>query len=164
MSFLVPLDPDDLDGLKLKEEIKKLSNTDFEEVFTFLLMFNEKVDDLDIPKRNIRFRIFERLLSEHVKREWMTVRLDYDGQGMGQDIFDQYVSSFTTLDTKEWMSEIRKPREWRMQQLLARVKMIYDLFIVILIPEGEHDTIPKLTDNEFKVILKKAVPKSWTNK
>ena len=94
----------------------------------------------------------------------MTVRLDYDGQGMGQDIFDQYVSSFTTLDTKEWISEIRKPREWRMQHLLARVKMIYDLFIVILIPEGEHDTIPKLTDNEFKVILKKAVPKSWTNK
>ena len=68
MSFLVPLDPDDPDGLKLKEEIKKLSNTDFEEVFTFLLMFNEKVDDLDIPKRNVRFRLFERLLSEHVKK------------------------------------------------------------------------------------------------
>ena len=44
-----------------------MSNTDTEEVLTFLLMFDEKVEDLDIPEGNARFRLFERLLSENVK-------------------------------------------------------------------------------------------------
>ena len=118
-----------------KEEIKKLSNTETEEVLTFLLMFDEKVEDLDIPEGNARFRLFERLLSEQVKREWRTIRLDYADQGTGKDIFDQCVSDFTVrfmseevvLDTKEWLSEIRKPGVWSMQ-LLARVKTIKDLF------------------------------------
>ena len=51
-----------------------------------------------------------------------------------------------------------------MQQLLARVKTINDLFTVMPIPEGEINTIPKLTDSELKVIVNKAVPKFWTNK
>ena len=109
VSFLVPLDPDDPDGLKSKEGIKELSNTETEEVLTFLLMFDEKVEDLDIPEGNARFRLFERLLSEKVKREQRTIRLDFAGQGTGKDIFDQCVSDFTVrfmceevaFDTKE---------------------------------------------------------------
>ena len=32
------------------------------------------------------------------------------------------------------------------------------------ISKGEINAIPKLTDSELKVIVNKAVPKSWTNK
>ena len=47
------------------------------------------------------------------------------------------MSEEVALDRKEWLSEIRKPRDWSMQQLLARVKTINDLFTVMPIPEGE---------------------------
>ena len=47
-----------------------------------------------------------------------------------------------------------------MQKLLARVKTINDMFTVMLLPEGETDTIPKLTDSELNIILKKTVPKA----
>lgn len=50
-----------------------------------------------------------------------------------------------------------------MQKLLTTISK-NDTFTVIPIPEGEIDTIPKLADSGFKVILKKVVPKSWTNK
>ena len=47
------------------------------------------------------------------------MKQDYENQGTGQDIFVQCFSDFIfrfmseeiALDTKEWLSEIRKPRE-----------------------------------------------------
>ena len=66
-----------------------------------------------------------------------------------------------SLDAKEWLSEVRKPREWTIKRFLARIKVVNGLFTVMSVPEGESDTIPKLTDSELKVILKRVVPKSW---
>ena len=47
-----------------------------------------------------------------------------------------------------------------MQRFLARTKVTNALFTIMPMPKGEYDTIPKLTDSELNVILKKAVPKS----
>ena len=85
-----------------------MSNTDTEEVLTFLLMFDEKVEDLDIPEGNARFRLFDRLLSDQVKIEWRTIRLDYASQGTGQYIFDQCVSDFTVRFMSEEIALDRK--------------------------------------------------------
>ena len=87
--------PNEPDGLKNKEEIEKLSIIDLEEVLTFLLMFNEKVSDLEIAEGNPRFYLFERVQCESVKREWRIIRDEYKTEGNGQAIFDQYISDFT---------------------------------------------------------------------
>ena len=74
------------------------------------------------------------------------------------------MSEEVSLDTKEWISEFQKIREWSMQRFLARIKVVNELFTVMSIPEGETGTIPKLMNSKLIVILKKSVPKSWKNK
>lgn len=95
ISILVPLDTDEPDGLKPKEEIQKLLIIDPKKILTFLLMFNEKVSDLEIAEGNPRFHFFERLLYDSVKIEWRIVRNNYESEDNGQYICDQCISDFT---------------------------------------------------------------------
>lgn len=81
VSFLIPLDHDDPDGLKSKEEIKKLSLTEPGEVFMVILMFKGKVDDLTVPKGHLKFPLFEIILNNHVRREERTMKQYYENQG-----------------------------------------------------------------------------------
>ena len=77
VSFLVPLHIDDTDGLTTKEEVRKLERTESEDILSFLRMFRLKVADLKLKEGLPRFRLFERLLGDNVKQEWMTD----DGKG-----------------------------------------------------------------------------------
>ena len=67
VSFLVPVDQYEPEGLKTKEEIRKLIVTDSEEILTFIRMFNSKINDLEIAGGKPRFQLFERLLGDDVK-------------------------------------------------------------------------------------------------
>ena len=137
ISFLVPVDPDEPEGLNTKEEIIKLEGTNPEEILSFIRMFNTKVDGLEIAEGRIRFRLFERLFGDDVKQERSTIKENLTtDQEADQDCFVQcmidfilrFISHEIALDTKEWISELKKPRDWSVQKFLARIKQTNNLF------------------------------------
>ena len=67
------------------------------------------------------------------------------------------------LDTKEWISKLKKPNNWSVQKFLASIKQINNLFQYISTPEGEEEQTHNYSDSELKIILKKSDPKNWDN-
>ena len=130
VSFLVPLHIDDTDGLTTKEEVRKLERTESEDILSFLRMFRLKVADLKLKEGLPRFRLFERLLGDNVKQEWMTEKENNNEMTVDQDMFDKCIIEFSlrfmsqdiSLDTKEWIDELKKSRDFSVQKFFSRIK------------------------------------------
>ena len=93
-------------------------------------MFRLKVADLKLKEGLPRFRLFERLLGDNAKQEWMTEKENNNEMTVDQDMFDtciiefllRFMSQDISLDTKEWIDELKKSREFSVQKFLSRIK------------------------------------------
>jgi hypothetical protein len=75
-----------------------------------------------------------------------------------------YMDRDMSLDTKEWLQQVKKPRDVTVQIFVARLRHLNDLIEHMPLPlEGadEDDRVPKFSDSELSIILRKACPRSW---
>ena len=164
----IPLDPNDPDGLKVSQKVQKLKNTDCESVLEHVLRFDGVVHDLSLGEGAVRFNLFERLLDDGVTRNtWDTVRNDHPGhtQAIFETCIDSFILKFMTrdvsLDTKEYLRQVKKPRKWTVQQTITRLQILNNLIEYMPSPEEGEAQIPKFSDAELRVVLQNCGPKSW---
>lgn len=72
VSFKIPLDPNDPDGIKRTLKVKKLKDTTAENVLTHIQEFNELKETLEMQDGAPSFNLFETLLHNNVRRDWRT--------------------------------------------------------------------------------------------
>ena len=63
-----------------------------------------------------------------------------------------------SLDTKEWLKNIDKPRSMTIAEFVDTLTIINDLIDVM--PDINDDAIPKYSEPELSVILRNSVPRS----
>jgi transposase InsO family protein len=170
VSFDVPLDPAEPDGLKATHEFRRLDNTEPEDVLTFCETIAQAVITLDLDEGEPRFRLVQALLAGDPAKQWIVIT--NDEQNRDQDAFASCLEKLTlvymdrdiSLDTKEWLQQIKKPRQMTVQAFLARIRHINDLIEHMPLPlEGanEDDRVPKFSDSELSVILRNSCPRAW---
>ena len=172
VSFKVPLDPNDPDGIKSNVKAKKLTKTTAENVLAHEQEFEELKETLGVDDGPPTFRLFDSLLHSTLRRDWRTKKQenlpDDANDEENQDHFEAtmldfvklYVDEDAALHTKEWLRTVKKPRSWRVHQMLARIQTINDLIPFMPIPSGGEDPVPKFSDQELQVILQNSGPKA----
>ena len=168
--FQVPVNVADVDGPKIIREFKKLGSDDPEDVLQHLFDFADLVDILGTGQGPPRFRLFGMTLCSSVKNEWDNIRSEYvnDDHDTYVACIDEFLLTKMTrdiaVDTKEWLNNVKKPRNWRVSEFMTRVKQINSLFDYMPLPaddSDEADRVPGFTEAELLNILKKASPKEW---
>jgi len=69
-----------------------------------------------------------------------------------------------SLDIKEWMSEVKKPRNMSVQDFVQRISHLNDLIDYTPIPDPTNNPgtqTPKFTDAELARIVRNACPAGW---
>jgi hypothetical protein len=69
-----------------------------------------------------------------------------------------------SLDIKEWMSEVKKPRSMSVQDFVQRISHLNDLIDYTPIPDPINSPgiqTPKFTDAELARIVRNACPAGW---
>ena len=171
IKFEIPIDPNEPDGLKTIIHFRKLESDEPEDVLIHLRNFEKLVDDLGTDEGEAHFRLFQLTLGPDAQSDWITV-LEEIGDDRGQDEFVQALDTFLlskvdrdcAINTKEWLNQVRKPRNMTVKKFMQRVKQINNLFAVMPLPEegaDEEDRIVSFTEAELRNILKKASPRAW---
>ena len=164
VSFDYIIDPDNAD-LKTTVKIKKLSSNDVEEILCFFKEFDDLVDELEIGEGPPRFRLIKRLLSGNIKQHWLNKKEEYEDDdevvfaAVRQDFLRSKMDDEISLDTKEWLKNIHKPRSMTVAEFVDCLTEINDLIDVM--PDINGDAIPKYSEPELSVILRNSVPRSW---
>ena len=164
----MPLDPNNPNGLKVSNKFKKLIHTDAESVLEFIIEYDGIVEDLNIPEGVARFRLFEALIhSNAAKSAWSNIRgLHTDtNQPTLELCIDLWTLKFMTrdisLDTKEYLRIVKKPRQWTVAKLNDRLQTLNNLITWMPAPVNGGDFTPRFSDDELKVILQNCCPRAW---
>ena len=138
--------------------------------------FGELKETLDIDDGSPTFKLFEYLLHSTVRRDWISKKQenvpadsnDYEHEDHYDatviDFVKLYVNEDAALHTKEWLRSVKKPRSWRVHQMLSQIQVINDLIPFITIPSGGEDPVPQFSDQELQVIMQNSGPKSWRDR
>ena len=70
VSFKIPLDPNDPNGIKPNVRAKKLKKTTAENVLVYMQEFGELKETLDVDDGPLTFNFFGYLLHSTVRRDW----------------------------------------------------------------------------------------------
>jgi len=171
IKFEIPIDPNEPEGLKTIIQFRKLESDEPEDVLVHLRNFNKLVDDLETDEGEAHFRLFQLTLGPDAQSDWATV-LEEIGDDRGQNEFFRALDTFLlskvdrdcAINTKEWLNQVRKPRNMTVKKFMQRVKQINNLFAVMPLPEedaDEEERIDSFSEAELRNILKKASPRAW---
>ena len=105
VSFKVPLDPDDPDGIKSNIKAKKLVKTTAENVLVHIQEFNELKETLGIDDGSPTFKLFESLLHSTVRRDWRSKKQENapgdEADDENDDHFQATIIDFIKLYVEE---------------------------------------------------------------
>jgi len=129
IKFEIPIDPNELDGLKTIIQFRNLESDEPEDVLVHLRNFDKLVDDLDTDEGEAPFRLFKLTLGPDAQSDWATA-LDEIGDNRGQEEFLEALDTFLlskvdrdcAINTKEWLNQVRKPRSRTVKKFMQRVK------------------------------------------
>jgi hypothetical protein len=168
VSFEVKLG-DGEDDPTVSQEFRRLDSTNPEDVLLFIENFDELVDTLETDEGAPRFKLIKALLAGDPAKKWKTILNEVGARN--QNAFEQcieklllsYMDQEISLDTKDWLQNVKKPRNMKVQDFLARIRSINDLITYMpYLGTGATRIQPvKFTDPELAVILRKAGPKHW---
>ena len=104
----MPIDPNDVDGLKSSIQFKKLNSDALEDILTHNQCFDALVSDLETNEGEPRFRLFKLCLAPNAQKTWSAV-LDEIGNDRDQADFENTIEVFLlnkverdcAIDTKE---------------------------------------------------------------
>jgi hypothetical protein len=74
VSFDVPIDPDDPDGLKASHEFRRLDSPDPEDVLVFIETLYAAVETLGVADGEPCFRLVKSLLAGDPAKQWVTIK------------------------------------------------------------------------------------------
>jgi len=66
-----------------------------------------------------------------------------------------------SLDTKEYLRIVKKPRQWTVAKLNDRLQTLNNLIAWMPAPVKGGDITPRFSDDELKVILQNCCPRAW---
>ena len=162
----MPLDPNNPNGLKVSNKYKKLIHMDAESVLEFIVEYDGIVEDLNIPEGVARFRLFEALIHSNAKSAWGNIRdLHTENHQPTLELcINLWILKFMTrdisLDTKEYLRIVKKPRQWTVAKLKDRLHTLNYLIARMPAPVNGGDIAPRFSDDELKVILQNCCPRA----
>jgi hypothetical protein len=159
VSIDIPLDPSDPTSQKITHEYNKLNSTEVEDVLEFFSTFNDIVKTLALPEGSQRFRLIPAMMGHDAKKKWFDIVANY-GKNQSQQELENCIERFLllfmeediSLDVKEWMSEVKKPRSMSVQDFVQRLSHLNDLIDYTPIPDLINSPgiqTPKFTDAEL---------------
>jgi len=148
----MPLDPNNPNDLKVSNKFKKLIHTDAESVLEFIIEYDGIVEDL----RTARFRLFEALIhSNAAKSAWGNIRglhteIDQPTLELFIDLWTlKFMTRDISLDTKEYLSIVKKARQWTVAKLNDRLQTLNNLIAWMPAPVNGGDITPRFFDDEL---------------
>ena len=167
----IPLDPSDPHSQKITHEYQKLTSTEIEEVLEFFSTFDDIVKTLALPRGPQRFRLIPAMMGHDAQKKWLDIVTNHatnQSQEELEDCIERFLLLFMeediSLDIKEWMSEIKKPRNMSVQDFVQRLNHLNDLIDYTPIPDPTNNPgvqTPKFTDAELARIVRNACPAGW---
>jgi hypothetical protein len=176
ISFEVPIDPAQPEGLKANTKFELLNSCRVEDVLYFLSRFDDLVLGLTIAAGAPRFNLMPNLLGHDHRKSWSDIvdRIAPAVANHNQKNFERCIDAFLkvsmdediSLDLKEFIRQATKPRNMSVQAFVERLRHLNNLIEYCPAPNPDQpdELTPKLTDPELTVILKNACPKSWAKK
>ena len=138
--------------------------------------FDDLVLSLNVSEGLGRYRLLPTLLGHDHKKTWTEIvdRIASADKDKIHDNFETIIEEFLltkivheiTLDLKEWLRTIKKPRSMSIAEFVERLRHLNNLIEYCPVPDPNkpQESTPKLSDPELTVILKNACPKSWSVK
>ena len=167
----IPLNPEDPNSQKITHEYSKLNSTEIKDVLEFFSTFDDIVNTLALPRGPQRFRLIPAMMGHDAQKKWFDIVNTYatnQTQDELEDCIERFLLLFMeediSLDIKEWMSEVKKPRNMSVQDFVQRISHLNDLIDYTPIPDPTNnpDTqTPKFTDAELARIVRNACPAGW---
>ena len=167
----IPLDPTDPNSQKITHEYLKLNSTEIEEVLEFFSTFDDIVNTLALPRGPQRFRLIPAMMGHDAQKKRLDIVTNHasnHSQEELEDCIERFLLLFMeddiSLDIKEWMSEIKKPRNMSVQDFVQRISHLNDLIDYTPIPDSINNPsvqTPKFTDAELARIVRNACPAGW---
>jgi hypothetical protein len=117
VSIDIPLNPKNPTSQKITHKYHKLNSTEIDDVLEFLSTFDDIVKSLALPQGLQRFRLIPAMMGQDAQKKWFDI-VTNDGTNQSQEELEDCIEWFLLLfmeaniflDIKEWMSEIKKPR------------------------------------------------------
>jgi hypothetical protein len=161
ISFDVVLDPTARNKLKAIHEFRRLDSTEPEEVLNFIQTVAQAVVTLGVAVGGPRFWLVQALLAGDPAKQWIVITTAEADRVQDARCLDAlklvYMDRDISLDTKEWLQQVKKPRDMSVQAFLARLRHLNDLIKHMRIPiEGgdDNDRIPKFSESALSIILR----------
>ena len=167
----IPLDPSNPNSQKITHEYLKLNSTEIEEVLEFFSTFDDIVKTLALPSGPQRFRLIPAMMGHDAQKKWFDIVTNY-ASNQSQEELENCIERFlllfmeedVSLDIKEWMSEVKKPRSMTVQDFVQRLSHLNDLIEYTPVPDPTNNPgiqTPKFTDAELSRIVRNACPTGW---
>jgi hypothetical protein len=129
------------------------------------------VNTLALPSGPQRFRVIPAMMGHDAQKKWLDIVTNH-GTNQTQEELEDCVERFLllfmeediSLDIKEWMSKIKKPRNMSVQDFVQRLNYLNDLINYTPVPDPTNNPgvqTPKFTDAEWAQIVRNACPASW---
>jgi hypothetical protein len=136
------LDPSNPSSQKITHKYLKLNSTEIEEVLEFFSSSDDIVKTLALPSGPQRFQLIPAMTGHDAQKKWFNIVTNY-ATNQSQQELKNYIGQFlllfmeeeVSLDIKEWMSKIKKPRSMSVQNFLQRLNHLNDLIKYTLIPD-----------------------------
>ena len=171
ISIDIPLNPSDLNSQKITHEYRKLNSTEVEEVLEFFSTFDDIITTLALPKGPQRYRLISAMMGHDPQKKWFDIVSKHatnQTQEELEDCIERFLLLFmeddVSLDIKEWMTEVKKPRNMSVQDFVQRIIHLNDLIKYTPVPDPiNHPGVqtPKFTDAELSRIVRNACPSGW---
>ena len=117
VSFEVLLNSDDEDGLKATHEFRRLDTTELEDVLNFIETLAQAAVILDLGEGEPCFSLTKALLAGDPAKQCATITnsvIDREKDSYAdalEDLMLVYMDRDIALDNKEWLQQVRKPRD-----------------------------------------------------
>jgi hypothetical protein len=134
VSIDTPLDPSDPTSQKITHEYKKLNSIEFEDVLEFCSTFDDIVKTLALPRGPQRFCLIPAMMGHDIKTNYGTNQSQEELKNCIEQFLLLFMEDDISLDIKEWMSEVKKPRSMSVQDFVQRISHLNDLIDYTPIP------------------------------
>jgi hypothetical protein len=134
ISIDIPLNPSDLNSQKITHKYRKLNSTEVEEALEFFSTFDDIITTLVLPKGPQRFRLISAMMGHDPQKKWYDIVSKHatnQTQEELEDCIERFLLLFmeddVSVDIKEWMTEVKKPRNMSVQDFVQRIIHLNDL-------------------------------------
>jgi hypothetical protein len=142
----IPLDLSNPNSQKITHEYLKLNSIEIEEVLEFFSTFDDIVKTLALPSGPQQFRLILAMMGHDAQKKWFDIVTTYATK-QSQEELKNFIERFlllfmeedVSLDIKEWMSKVKKPKSMSVQDFVQRLSHLNDLIKYTLVPDPTNN-------------------------